>query len=80
MIVRLNESLLAAAALLLLSTVSVDAARLHPDEWTPEAILVDWNSPGPSEAYASISVAEGTPWCDGRPTFWMVSVVFVQFM
>jgi len=26
----------------------------------------------PQQAYSSLSAAEGTPWCGGRPTYWML--------
>lgn len=67
-----NNGNLAVLALLSCLLPSPASGLLNPEDYTPNATLVDFDSPGPSEAYASLSVPEGTPWCNGAPTFWMV--------
>jgi len=67
-----SPAVLLLVVVLLLFSMHVNVANaeyLDPDYWTPKATIVD---DLPSEAYASLSVPEGTKWCHGRPTFWMV--------
>jgi len=47
------------------------SAQLQLDPiYQPKVTVVDCDRP--SEAYASISLPEGSTWCGGKPTFWIV--------